>query len=165
MVFINFIYFSNKTQNKSIDPLKNLAKTNFKFFLQKTKLKFIQMQEKQKTFNKEAPPSPIVLPKVVSSLVIIILCALWFEYTTFSEKIRSLIISASFSLIESTFYGTTIELPNGDIIFKPFDPKCRKPHTVIKYFEKFLLLIFRLLLNFSQIFSMFPLHFISTINM
>lgn len=119
-----------------------MAKANFKYFFSKNIKKIIQMQEKQKTLNKEAPQSPIVLPKVFSSIVIIILCALWFEYTTFSEKIRSLIISASFSLIESTFYGTTIELPNGDIIFKPFDSKCRKPHTVIKYFEKLLIVHF-----------------------
>ena len=96
--------------------------------------KVSKKQEQQKILNKEAPESPFVLPKIVSSLLLVILCALWFEYTTFSEKVRTLIISASFSLIEATFYGTTIEEPDGNIIFKPFDPKCRKPHTVMKYF-------------------------------
>jgi len=77
-----------------------------------------------------APQSPIIFPKLVSIVLITFFCVIWVYYTTFGTKCRTLIISASFSLIEFTFYGTTIEMPNGDIFFKPFDPKCRKPHTV-----------------------------------
>ena len=80
--------------------------------------------------QKTAPISPFVLSNFLSCFLITILCIAWLILTSFSTKCRIIIVSLLFSLVEFTFYGMTIELPNGDTVFKPFDPKCRKPHTV-----------------------------------
>ena len=79
---------------------------------------------------KNPPKSPINLSKTFVFLIFAIILIIWLVFTSTSAKLRMLIVSSFYSLIEYTFYVMTIELPNGDTIFKPFDPGCRKPHTV-----------------------------------
>lgn len=97
-----------------------------------------------------APKLSFTLPKPVSFIILAIAFLLWIFLTSFATKLRVILCSAAFSLIEFTFYSTTIELPNGDLIFKPFDPRCRKGHTVrnITIFSN----SFRLLPNFLRMF-------------
>ena len=66
-------------------------------------------------------------------LSITLLCIIFYTYLTYSSydvKIKSILISFLYSVTEFTWIGSTIQLPNGEIIFKPFDKRCRKPHTV-----------------------------------
>ena len=67
-------------------------------------------------------------------LSISLLCIIYYVYLTYSTydvKLKCIIISFLYSITEFTWIGSTIELPNGEIKFKPFDKNCRKPHTVI----------------------------------
>src|SRR5690606_7300392 len=68
---------------------------------------------------------------------IFLLALILYSYLTFTDyptRVKAIIISCFYSLIEYSWTGSTIELPNGELIFKPFDKRCRKPHTVNKFY-------------------------------
>lgn len=78
----------------------------------------------------------------------------WAWYTPLETKIRCFFGASCFSLIEFTFYTLTVELPNGDIVFRPFDKKCRKGHTTPhQWFANVLTLPFLLDAYFAYITS------------
>ncbi|KAI9593976.1 hypothetical protein BDF19DRAFT_414972 [Syncephalis fuscata] len=66
--------------------------------------------------------------------LVLCLVAAWWSATTLDAKLRSFINAAAFSVIEFTFYTLTVEMPNGDIVLRPFDPRCRKGHTTVHQF-------------------------------
>lgn len=78
------------------------------------------------------PKLSFTFPKPLSYFIIAIGFLIWLLFTSLTTKIRVFLASLVYGLIEFSFYATTIEMPNGDTIFKPFDPKCRKGHTVKK---------------------------------
>ncbi|RKP25927.1 hypothetical protein SYNPS1DRAFT_28358 [Syncephalis pseudoplumigaleata] len=66
--------------------------------------------------------------------LVLMLVAAWWSATSLDAKLRSLVNAAAFSVIEFTFYAMTVEMPNGDILLRPFDPRCRKGHTTVHQF-------------------------------
>lgn len=72
------------------------------------------------------------LSKSTTMIFIFLVSLFWFNYTTFNMKIVALITSSLYSLLEFTWIGLTVELPNGEVIFRPFSKNTRKPETVIE---------------------------------
>jgi hypothetical protein len=60
--------------------------------------------------------------------------ATWWWVMPIDAKLRSIFNAAAFSVIEFTFYTMTVEMPNGDILLRPFDSRCRKGHTTVHQF-------------------------------
>ncbi len=63
-------------------------------------------------------------------LMITTIIVIWAILTSLNDKLIGIILSLGFALIEYSWIGLTILLPNGDVAFRPFDKNCRKPKTV-----------------------------------
>ncbi|KAI8816957.1 uncharacterized protein EV422DRAFT_571262 [Fimicolochytrium jonesii] len=61
--------------------------------------------------------------------LVIALVYAWYNYLTLDAKLRTIVAAVAFAGIEYNFYSTTIETVDGDILLRPFDPRCRKGHT------------------------------------
>jgi len=82
-----------------------------------------------------APLSPFgKLPKAISVIIIIIFSFLWLYFVDSRTKILTIVASLCYSFQEYSWVGTTIESPNGEVVFRPFDKNCRKPHTTFEQF-------------------------------
>lgn len=76
------------------------------------------------------------------ALITFALC-MWYQMSSFNEKMAGLLMASAFSITELTWTGLSIE--DGDsIYFSPFSPKKRKPHTVC---HLLLINLLRLLIN------------------
>ena len=85
------------------------------------------------------------LPGSISYLLITMFVTIWIFFIDRNSKIHGIVVSVFFSLVEFIWVGSTILLPNGEVIFRPFNKRCRKPKTVcILYYNfcKILYLIF-----------------------
>ncbi len=82
--------------------------------------------------NQPASPTGKLSHKKCSILIATVIY-LWFMFSNFTCKILGLVLALFFSFVEFCWISMTIEKEDGEVEFKPFDPKCRKGHTVIKY--------------------------------
>ncbi|RKP05086.1 hypothetical protein THASP1DRAFT_33086 [Thamnocephalis sphaerospora] len=67
-------------------------------------------------------------------LLLALTTAGWIYLLEPDVKLRAIFHAACFSVIEFTFYSVTVEMPNGDIILRPFSKDCRAGHTTIQQF-------------------------------
>jgi hypothetical protein len=80
----------------------------------------------------EQPLSPIgKLSLPLRSILVTVVILFWYFLSGFSYKVLGLVLSMLFSLAEFCWYSMTIEKGDGEVEFKPFDPNCRKGHTVL----------------------------------
>jgi len=75
--------------------------------------------------------SHLKLSWLLTTPMIVLIAYLWFV-SKLNHKVIGLTFACLFSIIEYTWTGNSIQLDNGEVIFKPFDPQC-KPHTVKFY--------------------------------
>ncbi|KAJ3012813.1 hypothetical protein HKX48_006070 [Thoreauomyces humboldtii] len=64
----------------------------------------------------------------------IVLAVAWYLFLPLDAKLRTIVAAVTFSGIEYTFYSVSIETVAGDILIRPFDPRCRKGHTTWQQF-------------------------------
>lgn len=62
------------------------------------------------------------------ALISLVIC-IWYQMTSFNDKMVGLFLACSFGITELTWTGLTIEDGDG-VYFSPFSPKKRQPHTV-----------------------------------
>lgn len=81
------------------------------------------------------PPDPVVLNK---SLVLIIFATffyLWILFTPNVIKLKSVIISTIYAIIEFLFKNSIVYLQNGDITLRPFSRK-KKTYKIVRKIKK-----------------------------
>jgi hypothetical protein len=71
-----------------------------------------------------------LIKNTFKALVLSLTIWFWFIYTDNQTKLFGLIVSLCYSLLEFTWIGCTVELPDGEVRFRPFSPERRKAHTV-----------------------------------
>ena len=81
----------------------------------------------------ERPHLGFKLPHSISFLLIACFVIIWIFLIDRNSKIHGIVVSLFFSLVEFMWVGSTILLPNGEVIFRPFNKRCRKPKTVFNY--------------------------------
>jgi hypothetical protein len=81
------------------------------------------------------PSSPFgQLSRTKSAILISVILWFWFYFTDLKGKLFGAICGLLFSGIEFIWFATTVELPCGkEVVFKPFDKKCRKGRTVSNF--------------------------------
>lgn len=71
----------------------------------------------------------LFLEEIDEELTIILIASLWFQYTSFEIKIKSILCACFFSVLEFFFYGMTEWGPNDEVLFTPGKFSLDRCHT------------------------------------